>query len=62
MCTQAGRHEYGFSHGNAVTQVDLRMGPAADTLDELIAAGQSETFDFAFLGEQISETHQAKPQ
>lgn len=26
------------------------MGPAAETLDSLLAAGESETFDFAFLG------------
>jgi caffeoyl-CoA O-methyltransferase len=30
-------------------RIDLRMGPALDTLDRMIASGERDTFDFAFI-------------
>jgi predicted O-methyltransferase YrrM len=30
-------------------QIDLRIGPALETLDELLNANETETFDFAFI-------------
>ncbi|MFL2771564.1 MAG: class I SAM-dependent methyltransferase [Rhodospirillaceae bacterium] len=30
-------------------QIDLRLGPAIDTLEEMLEAGEQNTFDFAFI-------------
>jgi predicted O-methyltransferase YrrM len=37
-------HEAGLSH-----KIDLRLGPALDTLDRMIASGESGNYDFAFI-------------
>lgn len=31
------------------SKIDLRLGPALETLDQLIAAGETNSFDFAFI-------------
>lgn len=38
-----------WKRANVVHKIDLRIAPALDTLDSLIAAGESETFDFSFI-------------
>jgi len=38
-----------WSEAGVADRVELRLGPALETLDELIAGGASGTFDFAFI-------------
>lgn len=38
-----------WAQAGVAGRIDLRLGPALDTLDGLIATGESERFDFAFI-------------
>ena len=38
-----------WQQAGIVDRIDLRLAPALDTLDALIADGQSESFDFAYI-------------
>ncbi len=38
-----------WQKANVASKIDLRISPALDTLDALIASGESDTFDFAFI-------------
>ena len=42
----ARRH---WAKAGVADRIDLRLRPAAESLEELVAAGESETFDFAFI-------------
>lgn len=45
--TAIGRHYW--ERANVAVRIDLRIGPALETLDRLIDAGESGGFDFAYI-------------
>ncbi|HEU4811374.1 MAG TPA: class I SAM-dependent methyltransferase [Nocardioides sp.] len=38
-----------WDEAGVASKIDLRIAPAAETLDELLAAGEADTYDFAFV-------------
>lgn len=45
--TSVGRRYW--ERAGVASKIDLRLAPAVETLDALIAAGETETFDFAYV-------------
>lgn len=61
MHWKSGRVSALSPHGVAAWQVDERVGPAAETLDALLAAGERDSFDFAFIGAALVLTLHIAP-
>ncbi len=38
-----------WNRAGVAAKIDLRLGPAVETLEAMIAAGESDTYDFAFI-------------
>lgn len=38
-------------------QIQVKIAPAAQTLQQLLDDGKQDTFDFAFIGKQLSMQH-----
>lgn len=38
-----------WQKAGVASKIDLRLGPAVETLEQLIAAGEADSFDFAFI-------------
>jgi caffeoyl-CoA O-methyltransferase len=47
--TYVARARQTWREAGVEDRIDLRVGPALDTLDRMIASGERDTFDFAFI-------------